>query len=229
MDQVRLQPTTSPPACRRSIFTEVGLVDEKKVRDERSPTPIALGQLRPARTVRFRSRNDIFGEHEEQNDDDDWESVFDEDENCESTCTPAMRQSQPFMSNSRLYRLGGLLALVLALMLPIVQFNPMARLGARASSIPGNMIHVQAERSMLVKRDDTTVQACKRWSGQSTIVNGTLYMYGFRTITDAKQDSNTWSKRSNAQPQTEPMLTPAQQTTSLPSTLPNRGKSPTHP
>lgn len=27
----------------------------------------------------------------------------------------------------------------------------------------------------------------------AAIVNGTLYMYGFRTTTDAKQTDNTWS------------------------------------
>ncbi|KAF2134810.1 hypothetical protein P153DRAFT_362543 [Dothidotthia symphoricarpi CBS 119687] len=194
MEQVRPQPAADANVRRRSIFTEVGLVDADTMRDERSPAPvsIALSQLRPARTVRFRSRNDIFGEQKEQNDDDDWESVVDEDEHRDLTATPTLRQSQPFMSNSKLYRLG-LFALVVALMLPIFQFNPMTRIGARGSIIPEAFIEARAQGSMLVKRDDATVEVCKRWSGQSTIVNGTLYMYGFRTDTDAKQTSNTWT------------------------------------
>ena len=29
----------------------------------------------------------------------------------------------------------------------------------------------------------------------AAIVNGTLYMYGFRTSTSAQQNDNTWSRR----------------------------------
>lgn len=46
---------------------------------------------------------------------------------------------------------------------------------------------------MVVKRADSPTDACKRWAGQSTVVNGTLYMYGFRTSTDQKQTDNTWT------------------------------------
>jgi hypothetical protein len=193
MERVRPQPAQSR---RRSIFTEVGLVDEDTMRDVRSPAPnsTTFKHLRPARTVRFRSTNSIFGEKEkekEKEDESDWESVMDEDDT-DTPNAPTVLPSQSTMP-LRLYRLG-IFALVLAIMLPIISISPIYRLGVRASSIPGSTIEAQSERSLVVKREDTPVDACKRWAGQSTIVNGTLYMYGFRKNDSPKGDQNTWSK-----------------------------------
>ena len=87
MAQIRPQPATADGG-RRSIFTEVGLVNEHTINTKRSPAPIlvtgqASRQQRPSRTVRFRSKNSIFGGEEETkevDDESDWESVEDEDE-----------------------------------------------------------------------------------------------------------------------------------------------------
>jgi hypothetical protein len=155
------------------------LVDEDTMRDVRSPAPnsTTFKHLRPARTVRFRSTNSIFGEKEkEKEDESDWESVMDEDDT-DTPNAPTVLPSQSTMP-LRLYRLG-IFALVLAIMLPIISISP---------------IEAQSERSLVVKREDTPVDACKRWAGQSTIVNGTLYMYGFRKNDSPKGDQNTWSK-----------------------------------
>jgi hypothetical protein len=194
MERVRPQPATGR---RRSIFTEVGLVDEDTMRDVRSPAPNAttFKHLRPARTVRFRSHNSIFGEKEkekENGDESDWESVLDEDESNTPTTTPIVLPSQSTMP-LRLYRLG-IFALVLAIMLPILSINPISRVGVQSSTIPRSTIEAQPERSVVVKRADSPVDACKRWAGQSTVVNGTLYMYGFRKNESPKDDQNTWSK-----------------------------------
>lgn len=195
MDQVHPQPAAG--GRRLSIFTEVGLIDEHTISKERSPAPIlitgqALRQVRPSRTVRFRSRNSVFGGKDgidEAGDESDWESVDDEDDTT-PTSTSSITHT---ISNSRLYR-AGLFAIVLALMLPIVQMISIAPLGVYGGSIPRASITAAVERSTLVERADSQTDVCKRWSGQSTIVNGTLYMYGFRTTTDAQQKSDTWSK-----------------------------------
>jgi hypothetical protein len=42
------------------------------------------------------------------------------------------------------------------------------------------------------KRQDTTV--CVRWSGQSAVVNGTLYYYGGRSSQSSGQTAGTWSQ-----------------------------------
>jgi hypothetical protein len=194
MEQIRPQPATAD-GCRRSIFTEVGLIDKHTINTKRSPAPIlvtgqALKHQRPSRTVRFRSKNSIFGgedRFEEVDDESDWESVEDEDEASQPTTTPYT------VSNSKLYR-AGLFAVVLALMMPILQMISIAPFSVNASSIPQGSITSLAERSTLVQRADSQTEVCKRWSGQSAIVNGTLYMYGFRTTTDAQQKSDTWSE-----------------------------------
>lgn len=192
MERVRPQPAE---CRRRSIFTEVGLVDESSIRDTRSPAPITteFKHLRPARTVRFRSKNSIFGEAE-KDDASDWESVVDEDESQTTSATPVVSSSTP-MNPMRLYRLG-IFAFVLAVMLPIFSMNPAARFGVRGGTIPRSTIEARADRSVLVeKRQDTSpTDACKRWAGQSTVVNGTLYMYGFQRNSEPKGDQNTWSE-----------------------------------
>lgn len=190
MERVRPQPAQGR---KRSIFTEVGLVDEDTMRDVRSPAPLTttFKHLRPARTVRFRSRNSIFGETE-KNDESDWESVMDEDEADAQHIAPTTLPTSSAMP-LRFYRLG-IFAFVLAIMLPILSMNPIARVGVRGGTIPRSTIEAQPERGVVVKREDTQVNACKRWAGQSTIVNGTLYMYGFRKNDSPKGDQNTWSK-----------------------------------
>jgi len=192
MEKVRPQ---AAERRRRSIFTEVGLVDEDTMRDERSPAPITttFKHLRPARTVRFRSRNSIFGEAE-KDDESDWESVGDEDEPHTSMAPPVVLSS-PSLMPLRLYRLG-IFAFVLAIMLPILSMNPAARFGVRGGTLPRSTIEARSERSLLVeKRQETSsTDACKRWAGQSTVVNGTLYMYGFQKNKSPKDDQNTWSK-----------------------------------
>ncbi|KAJ4375169.1 hypothetical protein N0V83_002253 [Neocucurbitaria cava] len=196
MERVRPQPAANDNGRRMSVFTEVGLVDEERIRDERSPVRThgdSLKRLRPAKMLRFRSRNDVINANGEKEDGDesDWESVCDEDTKMEPTSTPTVLPAQYTMS-TKLYRLG-LFSIVLALLLPIFQLNPLARVGVRGGAIPRATIQAVPEDSLLVKRDDSPTDACKRWSGQSTVVNGTLYMYGFREIDDAKQTDNTWT------------------------------------
>jgi hypothetical protein len=116
----------------------------------------------------------------------------DEDESNTAITTPIVLPSQSTMP-LRLYRLG-IFALVLAIMLPILSISPISRVGVRGGMIPRSTIEAQPERSVVVKRDDSPVDACKRWAGQSTVVNGTLYMYGFRQNESPKDDQNTWSK-----------------------------------
>ncbi|KAL7771012.1 hypothetical protein CFE70_000952 [Pyrenophora teres f. teres 0-1] len=201
MERVRPQAAPRAQGRRMSIFTEVGLVDENRIQEERSPvrTHESLAQLRPVKMLRFKSRNDVFNENGERqaDDEDDWESVCDDDgdddEANESTPSTMTTCTAPiYLAPTKLYRLG-LLSLLLALMLPIMQLNPLEHVGVRGDMIPANSIQANTERSMLVRREDSPTDACRRWSGQSAIVNGTLYMYGFRRTTEAQQTQNTWN------------------------------------
>ena len=175
---------------------------EDRIRQERSPVRshgLVLKQLRPAKMLRFRSRNDVINEREhgaDDADDSDWESVCGEDDDTNSQPITTILPAQHSIP-TKIYRLG-LFSLALALMLPLLQFNPISRIGVRGGVIPENLIESNAEGARLLRREDSPTDVCKRWSGQSTIVNGTLYMYGFRTKTDAKQSADTWSTLSPA-------------------------------
>ncbi|KAL1595223.1 hypothetical protein SLS60_009911 [Paraconiothyrium brasiliense] len=191
MDSTQPQPAFEAPTRRKSVFMEVGLVDEEQVRSERSPAPSIAKHarprhMRPARTVRFRSKDSILGLKDAiAQSDNDWETDTDSDED---DTIPRIQPSQNMVS-PKVYRLG-MLTVLLALMLPILQITSMSPQGVRAGVIPQTSIEPTVSR--LDGRDSTT-DVCKRWAGQSAVVNGTLYMYGFRTSNDSQQKSDTWT------------------------------------
>ncbi|KAJ4347129.1 uncharacterized protein N0V89_011067 [Didymosphaeria variabile] len=170
---------------------EVGLVDEEQVRSERSPAPSIIKHatqrhLRPARAVRFRSKDSIFELKDAiAQSDDGWETDTDSDED---DTIPRIQPQQNAMSQ-KVYRLG-MLTVLLALMLPILQMCSMSPQGVRAGVIPQTSIEPTVSR---LDRRDSSTDVCKRWAGQSAVVNGTLYMYGFRTSNDSQQKSDTWT------------------------------------
>lgn len=167
MESAHDQPAFKAPPRRKSVFMEVGLVDEEQIRRERSPAPSVVKharprQLRPARTVRFRSKDDVFeDERATAQSDDSWET------DTESNEDDAFPQTQPRqnMLSQKLYRLG-LFALILALMLPILQVSSMSPRGVRAGVIPQTSI--EPTLSQLGARQDSgsDTQVCKRWAGQ---------------------------------------------------------------
>ena len=134
----------------------------------------------------------INEEKEETDDDSDWESVYDEDDAYRLGSETTLPPSPPAVS-AKLYRLA-LFSVALVLLLPLLQINPIACVGVRGGMIARATIEAEPERSMLTTRDDSQTQVCKRWSGQSAVVNGTLYMYGFRTTMDSQQQDKTWCK-----------------------------------
>ncbi|KAM5468867.1 hypothetical protein MauCBS54593_004862 [Microsporum audouinii] len=57
--------------------------------------------------------------------------------------------------------------------------------------LPQQGVHAHAR--VLTQRDNSPTDICKRWSQQTAIVNGTLYIYGGRSTTDANQKDKTWN------------------------------------
>lgn len=55
----------------------------------------------------------------------------------------------------------------------------------------------------IMRRDDSPTDVCSRWSQQSAIINGTLYVYGGRSIQQEGQTSNTWNNDFFSLPLTE--------------------------
>ncbi|KAL5392693.1 hypothetical protein DPSP01_000396 [Paraphaeosphaeria sporulosa] len=194
MDSAHDQPPFAAPTRRKSVFLEVGLVDEEQVRSERSPAPsidkhARPRHLRPARTVRFRSKNDVFEDKRATaQSDDDWETDTESDDD---DTFPRIQPRQNMVSQ-KVYRLA-LFALVLALMLPILQISSISPQGVRAGVIPQTSIEPTVAQLGARQDSGSNTQVCKRWAGQSAVVNGTLYMYGFRTSNDSQQKSDTWT------------------------------------
>lgn len=50
------------------------------------------------------------------------------------------------------------------------------------------------ESRALLPRADSPTDVCVRWSHQSAVVNGTLYVYGGQASSATGQKSDTWSK-----------------------------------
>lgn len=188
MERVSPQPAVEASDRRKSVFAEVGLVDEATIRKERSPAPTPALELkkrrfRPSRIVRFRSQHEIVEESDE-----DVQSGSDSTEDSADCDVSPTTHSRSNPTNFMLYR-AGLLALVLAMMLPILQINPTYLIGVKGGAVPRRSI----DSVQIVKREDTNTNICKRWAHQATIVNGTLYVYGGRSTTDPRQTTDTWN------------------------------------
>ena len=160
---------------RSSAFTEIGLEGFDSIVDEK------IRVERPRLAVRFRSNVSIV------------EPTTIESE----PATPAVATAvtpKSFLSRLPIAQLALLIA-VIAISLPT--FN-----GASGSS---NLTPAVAEavpmapkvrtfETLPAKRQDSTTDVCKRWAGQSAVVNGTVYYYGGRATTSADQTNNEWSR-----------------------------------
>ena len=100
-------------------------------------------------------------------------------------------------SSSRLM----MLALVLLVTIPLLYDTPLlgkpgpSIVGAKAGLIRRNgpLKKELLDGKLVPRQTITDTDVCNRWSQQSALVNGTLYLYGGHTTTTADQTSNTWN------------------------------------
>jgi hypothetical protein len=174
MNRILPQPALEVSGRRRSVFLEVGLVDEETLRRDRSPTPTltfgSKSSTSRTRAVRFQSKNDIFHDRDDGSDDDDWECASDAGNDVDPSETT---QRHPTLGPSRLYRLG-FLAVVLGLMLAVFQIGTVAPVGVEGGVIPRESIK-HMDRPWLEKREDSQTDVCTRWAGQCKAQSRTLY------------------------------------------------------
>ena len=100
-------------------------------------------------------------------------------------------------SSSRLMTL----ALILLVTMPLLHETPL--LGKAGSSIvgvkagpirtSGPLKKDLVDGRLVARQANTDTDVCNRWSQQSALVNGTIYLYGGRSSTTADQKSNTWN------------------------------------
>ena len=103
-------------------------------------------------------------------------------------------------SSSALTRLS-MLAILMVIMMPLVYDMPF--LGKPGPSIivaEAGLIRPMDDETvpsrtgpLVAKRSDTSSDVCNRWSQQSALVNGTIYLYGGHASQEADQTDNTWT------------------------------------
>ena len=100
-------------------------------------------------------------------------------------------------SSSRLM----MLALVLLVAMPLLYDTPLlgkagpSIIGAKAGLIRriGPQKKELVDGKLVPRQAITDTKVCNRWSQQSALVNGTIYLYGGHTTTVAEQTSDTWN------------------------------------
>ncbi|KAI1133800.1 hypothetical protein F5Y10DRAFT_284031 [Nemania abortiva] len=85
-----------------------------------------------------------------------------------------------------------LIALLIAVMLPAISYNNGRRI-VEMNGADAGVIREPIVRPVLEDRANSPTDVCKRWAGQSAVLNGTLYYYGGRAKTNADQTDNTWN------------------------------------
>lgn len=110
-----------------------------------------------------------------------------------STNSTRMLPNIPTHRPSPVSRLStwAILATVLLLLWCDSSFPANARLGL--VGVQARTIQTQEVVKRNIKREDTPTDVCSRWSHQSAVVNGTLYLYGGRSSQAAGQEENTWN------------------------------------
>ena len=176
---------------RASVFVEV---DVDGSTETKTPT-------RPQRRVRFCSKHDVF----EMPRLEDFLSSHDYDHhelehNNDST--------QPFptashTSLSSFTRIFPFTIILIAIMTLLHNSPLIGTAGDSAIGVQGGVIKAPRENGQLVsramvdrdlvERADSSADTCTRWSHQSAVVNGTLYIYGGQAKQTSKQSTDTWN------------------------------------
>ena len=153
------------------------------------------------RHVRFRSRSDVF-----EAPDYDAPSLLDVDDLANSgkaaphytislkECIEGSPKTRPSMP--RLFAWTIFVAIVLTLVhnSPLIGTTGNPKFGVNAGLIRPFVEESQITETRLSKRQSNDpTDFCTRWSHQSAMVNGTIYIYGGRSKTDPNQQSNTWN------------------------------------
>lgn len=170
---------------RSSAFTEVGLEGHDSILDSKI-------QGRPQLSVRFRSTDSVIESQTSESEVQTTLTSADIGAHVPPTA-PTFVRPESFLSRIPFAQIALFTALVAIAyptfygqssnshMMPVVaDASPMAPRARALETLPA-------------KRQSTNTDVCKRWSGQSAVVNGTFYYYGGRATTSPDQTTNEWS------------------------------------
>lgn len=94
-----------------------------------------------------------------------------------------------------------MLALILVVAMPLLFETPLlGNAGLGITGVTAGVIRRSGPKEkefvdakLLLPRQNTDTNVCQRWSQQSALINGTIYLYGGQATTDPSQTSNTWN------------------------------------
>ena len=195
MDEHTDQKSAKPR--RVSAFRETGLF----AMDSTITASSAILPNRPRLNVRFRTKESVIDGSGNDGDDEEQEGYTDseaaeDDTDREHTTAP---QEEPLLRRSRatpMHRVS-ILLILLAAVIPLVKFasfvgrSHLPPLTATGRPISGR--DKDNTNGHFARRQNSPSNVCKRWSQQSALVNGTLYLYGGRATTSSDQTSKTWN------------------------------------
>ena len=197
---------TSRPGAktrRSSVFKELDI--DIYTEDNLSLRSSALE--RPWKQVRFRSKPDIY---ELQNFDDGSSSI-------QAGPMSTRKPLRSIMVSNTLHELERpstltyslssiprcyFLTLLIAVFLPLLHNSPLvANAGVPVVGVEGSIIRareayqgpIDGLHVDIAKRDNSPTDACTRFSHQTAIVNGTIYVYGGQATQKTGQSSNKWN------------------------------------
>ena len=181
---------------RKSVFREVGLTED-------DATTYPCTTERPLRKLRFNSTPDVFEYDSSELSDfnerspDDTKDLQEKIPHTRTIVLSPKTTLNDFHGSSVMYRLSAL-GLILAICVPLLQGAPwFGQASVPLNGVTGGVIRkdynpiLDGQPGSLVRRDATDV--CERFSHQSALVNGTLYIYGGQATTSIGQIENTWN------------------------------------
>ncbi len=172
---------------RVSVFEELD-VDAMPETLSGRPQEDLMNTIRPSRRLHTDSFSSVQSDDSSYND----EGSISTDKSQNSWI-----ESWHAFSSSRLM----MLSLILLVTMPLLYDTPLlgkagpSMFGATAGIIKTSTVQERAlvDGKSVVSRANTDTSVCKRWSQQSALVNGTLYLYGGRATKDASQSTKEWN------------------------------------
>ena len=151
------------------------------------------------RRVRFGSKSEVF-------DAPDYEDTSEDEDELPSRVSQPMGTPLSIRRNSHstihsvytsMFRILPV-AVVFSVCLALLHNSPVVgKAGETAIGVEGGVIRNSRKdvipEADLVKRANSPTDVCTRWSHQSAIVNGTIYVYGGRSTQQAGQTTDTWN------------------------------------
>ncbi|KAI1267168.1 hypothetical protein F5Y18DRAFT_330766 [Xylariaceae sp. FL1019] len=185
---------------RKSVFREVGLEDDRKrlhedddkipkseeneFREVTAPNSAPSAESVPTK----RERNDSVGSTEGQSTGGKSRFSLSRLASGKRPKIKAAAASPPPSTGS--LRRVSLIALLVAVVLPAINYNN-GRKKVEGSGVDAGVIRTRSP--ILETRANSPKDVCKRWAAQSALLNGTLYYYGGRSITNPDQVDNQWN------------------------------------